>query len=283
MKQIQQELGHSYWTVRKALDVPEPQPYQRTQPTPAPVLGPYKERIQELLAENEHLPRKQHYTSRRIYQIIRGEGYQGAESTLRRYVSQCRKENRRPQVFLPLGFPPGQAGQVDWGEGQVVMANQPRAVQLFIMRLCYSRRTFVMAFPTQRQEAFFLGHAQAFPFFQGVPRTLIYDNLKTAVYKILSGRNRMEQAHFTRLRSHYLFEARYCTPGAGHEKGGVESAVGYVRRNFLTPPPQVADFSELNQLLLAACLEEDQRILARMDRSIGERWQEERPHLQPLP
>jgi transposase len=74
----------------------------------------------------------------------------------------------------------------------------------------------------------------------GVPHRISYDNLKVAVQQILNGRNRIEQTDFVRFRSHYLFESRYCTPGQGHEKGGVESDVGYSRRNFLVPLPQVA-------------------------------------------
>ena len=163
------------------------------------------------------------------------------------------------------------------------MNGEPVVVQLFVMRLCYSRKLFVMAFPTQRQEAFLLGHVQAFRHFGGIPRRISYDNLKTAVQQILQGRKREEQTTFTRFRSHYLFESRFCTPGQGHEKGGVESDVGYVRRNFLVPMPQVADFDELNRLLATACCEDDQRIIERSDKAIGERWQMEQPHLQPLP
>jgi transposase len=283
MKEIERKWGHSYWTIRKALDAPEPLPYQREKAKEAPVLGAYKARIEEMLAENERLPRKQRYTSRKIYETIQQLGYAGAESSVRRYVGRIRKAKRRPAVFLPLAFDPGQDAQVDWGEAQVVMAGEERTVQLFIMRLCYSRRRFVMAFPTQRQEAFFWGHVQAFAHFQGIPQRISYDNLKTAVQRILVGRNRQEQSSFASLRSHYLFESRYCTPGAGHEKGGVESDVGDVRRNFLTPLPQVADFNELNQLLLAACLADDKRHPDRTPQSRAQLWAEERPHLTPLP
>lgn len=283
MKEIERKWGHSYWTIRKALDTPEPVPYQRQKAREAPVLGAYKAAMDEMLAENERLPRKQRYTSRKIYETIQKQGYTGAESSVRRYVGRVRKASRRPAVFLPLAFDPGQDAQVDWGEAQVVMAGEERTVQLFIMRLCYSRRRFVMAFPTQRQEAFFWGHVQAFAHFGGIPQRISYDNLKSAVQRILRGRNRKEQESFARLRSHYLFESRYCTPGAGHEKGGVESDVGDVRRNFLTPLPQVADFSELNQLLLAACLADDERHPDRATQSRAQLWEAERPHLTPLP
>lgn len=92
-----------------------------------------------------------------------------------------------------------------------------------------------MAFPFQKQDAFFEGHIQAFHFFGGVPRRIAYDNLKTAVYRILEGHNREEQQAFKTFHSFYLFESHYCTPAQAHEKGGVESDGGYVQRNFLTP------------------------------------------------
>lgn len=283
MAQIEREYGHSYWTIRKALDEPVPRPYTRQDPKAAPVLGPYMAQVDELLAENERLPRKQRYTSHKIFQQIQAKGYPGAESSVRRYVSQRRKRLRRPKLFLPLTFDPGMDAQVDWGEAQVVMAGEPMTVNLFVMRLCYARKLFVMAFPSQRQEAFFLGHVQAFAHFGGVPKRISYDNLKTAVFKILQGRGREEQHSFLHLRSHYLFDSRFCTPGEGHEKGGVESDVGYSRRNFLTPPPSVADFAELNELLLAACTADEARRVDRLPDTIGERWRAEQPHLRPLP
>ena len=102
------------------------------------------------------------------------------------------------------------------------------------MRLCYSRKLFVMAFPTQRQEAFLLGHVLAFAHFGGVPQRISYDNLKTAVQRILQGRNRIEQTDFVRFRSHYLFESRFCTPAPGPRKRR-----GGERRRL--QPPQLPD------------------------------------------
>lgn len=283
IRQIGREYGHGYWTVRKALEQSEPQPYQLSQAKDAPVLGAYKAQIEALLSENERLPRKQRYTSGKIYRALRQAGYQGAESTVRAYVSQRRKAMRRPAIYLPLVFDPGIDGQMDWGEATVIMQGEQVVVQLFIMRLCYSRKLFVMAFPTQRQEAFLLGHVLAFAHFGGIPRRISYDNLKVAVQQILEGRNRIEQTDFVRFRSHYLFDSRFCTPAQGHEKGGVESAVGYSRRNFLVPLPKVADFAELNALLLAACSADDLRVVDRQEQAIGVRWQAEQPHLRPLP
>lgn len=283
IRQIARELRHSRETVKEALESAEPRRYRLTKPRPAPVLGPYKARIDELLEENERLPRKQRYTGRRIYEVIKAEGYTGSESSVRRYVAQRRKEKRRPAVYIPLEFEPGADAQVDWGEVLFILNGEETIAQLFLMRLCYSRRLFAMAFPAQKQEAFFLGHVCAFHHFDGVPRRISYDNLKTAVQRVLEGRNRKEQEAFTLFRSHYLFESHFCTPGQAHEKGRVEKGVGFARRNFLVPIPQVDSWEALNGHLLQACRADDRRRVHRQERTIGEMWEVERPHLLPLP
>lgn len=283
IRQIAKELGHSRETVRQAIDSAAPRQYTLSQERPAPKLGPYKARVQALLVENETLPRKQRYTWSKIYDIIKKEGYQGKDSNLRHYIGEQRQAKRRPAVYLPLEYDPGTDAQVDWGEAVVILNGQQVTVQLFVMRLCYSRRTFAMAFPHQQQEAFFWGHVQAFQHFGGVPQRLTYDNLKAAVLRVLEGKNRQEQASFIQFRSHYLFESHFCTPGQGHEKGGVEHGIGYVRRNFLVPLAQVASYDELNAYLLAQCLQDDQRQVAGQPVTIQTAWEQERPRLRPLP
>jgi transposase len=283
IRQIARETGYARETIKKALESAGPVSYTLQKPRPASVLGPYKERIEEMLAANERLPHKQRYTGQRIFEIIQEEGYEGSASGVRRYVGERRRERRKKQVYLKLEFDPGQDAQVDWGEGQVIMRGERVTAQLFVMRLGYSRRTFVKAYPTQRQESFFDGHVNAFTFFDGVPRRLSYDNLKVAVYEVLTGRERTEQEAFTLFRSHYLFDSRYCTPGQGHEKGGVEHIVGYTRRKFLVPLPEVESFEELNDYLLARCLSEDRRTVQGQPYPIGEMWAEEQPYLLPLP
>ena len=167
IRQIARELRRSRKTVRKAIGSAESTPYALKVPRRAAVLGPHKARIDELLTENERMPRKQRYTSHKIYELIKGDGYTGGESTVRGYVARRQKGKQRREVFIPLEFDPGTDGQVDWGEAVVDMAGERVAVQLFLMRLCYSRRLFVMAFPAQKQEAFFEGHVRAFHFFGG--------------------------------------------------------------------------------------------------------------------
>jgi len=202
-RQIARELQHSRSLVDRAVASSEAPGYHQAKPRAVPVLGPFKTRIDELLAENETLPRKQRYTSYVVFQKLRAEGYAGGESTVRGYLSRLRQSQRRPAVYLPLEFDPGIDAQVDWGEAEVVLAGQPVTVQLFVMRLCYSRRLFVMAFPSQKQESFFDGHVQAFQYFGGVPHRLSYDNLRTAIDHVLLGRQRQVNDRFILFRSHY--------------------------------------------------------------------------------
>ena len=160
LRQIAKELRVARKTVRKAIASAEPEPYTLSEPRSAPILGPYKDRIDALLAANEKLPVKQRYTGHLIFKELTMAGYQGSESTVRHYVAQRRREKRRPKVYIPLEFDPGTDAQVDWGEAVAEIAGARVTVQVFYMRLCYSRKLFMMAFPAQKQEAFFEGHVQ---------------------------------------------------------------------------------------------------------------------------
>lgn len=283
IREIGRTLHHSRRVIRRAIESAEPEQYRLVQERPAPVLGPWKAQIDTLWDESQKMPRKQRYTARKIYEELQKQGYGGSEITVSRYVGQKRRASQAKPVFLPLEFDPGEDAQVDWGEAVVEIAGERVVVQMFILRLNYSRARFVMAFPFQKQEAFFEGHIQAFRFFGAVPKRITYDNLKTAVFRILSGRNRTEQVAFVALRSHYLFESRYCTPGQGHEKGGVESDVGFAQRNFMVPMPKVASYEELNTVLRAACLQDRARRVRGGQETVAEKLTAEKPFLLELP
>ncbi|HVP21173.1 MAG TPA: IS21 family transposase [Anaerolineaceae bacterium] len=283
IRAIHRQLRVDRETIRKAITNAAPQPYQLKKPRIGPIIGPYQQRISELLDESDQQRRKQRFTAHKIFEILEGEGYAGSEGAVHNYVCQQRKKRKHRQSYLPLEFDPGQDAQVDWGEAEVEVAGERIMAQLFIMRLNYSRVRFVMAFPFQKQEAFFAGHNQAFHFLGGVPRRITYDNLKTAVYKVLVGHNRQEQESFKTFRSYYLFESFYCNPAQGHEKGGVESDVGFAQRNFMTPLLKVNSFEELNAALWQACLKNVGRHVRGKDAPVAELWQEEKPLFLPLP
>lgn len=199
MRQIAREEGYSRPTIEKAITNQLHNPYRLTRAKPSPIFGPYKERVEALLHQNEQMPRKQRYTVHRIFEVIQAEGYQGSESRLRQYVATRRSATQIPEVFLPLEFEPGQDAQVDWGEAMATIDGHKQKVQVFVMHLCYSRRTYAACFPSQNQESFLWAHIQAFRHFEGVPRRISYDNLATAVKLIVDktkkrGRSRKARA-----------------------------------------------------------------------------------------
>jgi transposase len=168
LRQIAREEGFSRVTIQKAISDASPQTYTMTQPRPTIVLGPYQLRVEELLVENEQLPRKQRYTSHKIFEFLQAEGYTGSESRIRQYIGAWRHTHQTPKLFLPLEYEPGMDAQCDWGEAIAIIGGVRQTVQFFVMRLCYSRRTFVMTFPSQNQESFLFAHVQAFNFFGAV-------------------------------------------------------------------------------------------------------------------
>ena len=282
IRQIAREGHHDRRTVRAAIRDASPTRYILSRPRVRPVLGRFVVIIDKWLADDELQPIKQRHTSRRIYHRLTEEhGYTGGESTVREYVHKHRARQR--PVFIPLTYEPGVDAQVDFGEARVMMKGRPITVQLFVGRLCFSKIPFLTASPNQQQEALFEGHEKAFDFFGGVPRTIWYDRLSQAVRRSLPGHRPEEQEAFIAFRSHYLFESRFCNPREAHEKGLVENLVGYARRNFLVPVPEVDSFQELNDLLRQRCLAEAGRRLRGETQPVGELWEQERQHLLSLP
>jgi transposase len=140
-------------------------------------------------------------------------------------------------VFVPLWHPAGH-GQADFGEAVAVIGGVAQKVHLFVMDLPQSDAGFVKAYPAETTEAFLDGHVSAFAFFGGVPRSILYDNTKLAVVRVLGDGKRQRTRAFSELTSHYLFVDRFGRPGRGNDKGKVENLVGYARRNYLVPLPR---------------------------------------------
>jgi len=282
--EIARQFGLSRKTVRKLLKLPEGEipKYCLTKQKERPVLGGFLPVIEAWLKEDESAPRKQQHTAKRIYDRLREEeGFTGSERTVRQYVAQLRKKPK--EVYLPLAFEPGEMAQVDWCEVWIWLGGMYQKIYVFVVTLNYSGGIYAEAFDTMVQEAFLQGHTNAFSFFGGVPVTLTYDNLKTAVIKILKGRNRVENERFVAFRSAYLFESRFCNPAKGNEKGRVENMVKFTERNMFTPVPIVSSLTELNVLLKERCLKYQGHTQARQSQSVVERMNEERKQWLPLP
>jgi len=247
-------------TVRLALGSAMPPQKRSAGSRPAPVLGAFHDVIDGWLVADQSAPRKQRHTARRVFQRLRDEhGCQAAESTVRDHVRARRRAlGISGEGFVPQAYVPAADAQVDWGEAWVVLAGQRTRVFLFGMRACWSGAAYWEAFPTLSQTAFLEGHARAFEWFGGVFETIRYDNLNAAVKKVVRGHRREQTDRFIALRSHYLFESDFTTPGiaGAHEKGGIEGEVGRFRRRHFVPVPAVRRLGELNQEL-EACIEHD--------------------------
>ena len=171
---------------------------------------------------------------------------------------------------MPLAHPPGHA-QVDFGEAVAVIGGVRQKIHFFCMDLPQSDASFVKTYPAETTEAFLDGHVSAFAFFGGVPLSILYDNLKLAVARILGDGKRVRTRAFTELQSHYLFADRFGRPGKGNDKGKVEGLVKYARLNFLTPVPAVPSFDALNADLLARCVARQNDVLRGHGETIGAR------------
>jgi hypothetical protein len=185
-------------------------------------------------------------------------------------------------MFVPLSHRPGHA-QADFGEADGYIGGKLLRFHYFCMDLPQSDDGFVEAYPAEIAEAFCEGHNSAFDYFDGVPQSILYDNTKIAVAKIVKGGKRLRSQMFAELQSHYLFADRFGRPGKGNDKGKVEGLVGYVRRNFMTPMPVAASFEALNAQLRAACLKRRGAVLRGYSATIGERLVADRAAFMPLP
>ena len=227
-------------TVRKMLSYSVPPGYVRTRPPVRPKLDPFIGIIDRILEEDKDRPKKQRHTSKRIFERLRDEyGFTGKITIVKDSI--CGVRQRRREMFVPLTHPPGHA-QVDFGEALAVIGGVERKIHFLAMSLPHSDACFVKAYPGETTEAFCDGHVSGFSFFGGVPRSILYDNTRIAVARILGDGKRQRTRVFSELRSHYLFEDRFGRSGKGNDKGKVEGIVGYCRRNFLVPMPRFRIF-----------------------------------------
>ncbi len=285
VKGVARQLGVHRRMVRQALASAEPPARKRTTRA-RPAMGPLLAFIDAILVGDRQAPRKQRHTAHRIYERIRSElpEYKVAEVTVRVYVRQRKHELgwATRETCVPQSYAPGQEGQVDWYEAWAELGGAPVKLQVFSLRGMMSGAAFHRAYRHATQQAFFEAHERAFHYFGGVFRLLRYDNLASAVKKVLRGHRREETTRFIAFRSHWRFASDFCTPAEPHEKGGIEGEAGYFRRNHWAPLPQARDLDELNARLLAACHEDERRRIAGRDTTVGAAMIAERAHLLPL-
>jgi len=256
--------------------------YTRKKEVVRPVLGSFIERLVEILNQEETLASKDRRTGMKIYEQLQHEGYQGGYDAVRRYIRTWKEEHRsRKNAYVPLVFARGEAFQFDWSEETVEIGGITRTLQVAQVRLCYSRMRFCAAFERQEMAMVMEAHIRAHDFFGGLCERGIYDNPKTIVQNIGTGKEREYNRRFLQLSSHYLFEPCACTPAAGWEKGQVERQVGANRQRIFIPRLKFESVSELN-----AHLEEQMLVEAHTSRhpefhekTVFEVFSEEKPFL----
>lgn len=234
-------------TLKKILAHTEPPGYRQSQPRPKRKLESFLPIIHQILTDDRQAPKKQRHTAQRIFERLRDEYQFPGKPTIVKDAVRAWKQSHQ-EVFLPLSHPPGEA-QVDFGEATISLNGQSTKVALFVMTLPYSGAIFIQAFPRECTETFLEGHRRAFEYFGGVPKRISYDNSAIAVIEVLSGRERKLTREFLRLQSHYLFREHFCLVRRANEKGHVERLLGFARRSFLVPIPQVDSLESLNSHL----------------------------------
>jgi transposase len=256
IKAICRELGVSRKVVRKVIRSGATEFRYEREVQPQPKIGPWRDRLEALLAANEAKPGRERLTLIRLFEELRGLGYAGGYDAVRRYArAWCRARGSATAVaYVPLSFAPGEAYQFDWSHEIVLIGGTTVTVKVAHVRLCHSRMLFVRAYPRETQEMVFDAHDRAFAFFKGACTRGIYDNMKTAVDAVFLGKDRRFNRRFAQMCGHYLVEPVACTPAAGWEKGQVENQVGLVRERFFTPRLRVRSYAELNAWLLDRCV-----------------------------
>ena len=252
--EIARRLRLSRNTVARYADMadmsPEP-PVPADRPHPA--IGPHIGWIDDLLEADLGAPRKQRHTAKRIYdRLVKERGYGGSYSSVQRHVRRWRLE-RATGVrggFLELEWAPGTA-QADYGNFEAVVSGERLRLKLLALTLPHSNARYAVAGMSQRSECMCAGLADIFGWIGRSPRELVLDNATEAGRRV---RGEVTESHlFSLFRAHYRMGSRYCNPNSGNEKGSVENAVGFLRRNLLVPVPRVGSLDELNALLRDGC------------------------------
>ena len=217
IKEIARDLRVSRNTVRKVPRSGSTEFRYEREVQPRPKLGAWRAELDRLLGENEAKSDRERLTLIRLFEELRGQGYDGGYDAIRGYAKTWRQARGAAgaAAYVPLSFAPGEAYQFDWSHEIVVLDGVTTTVKVAHVRLCHSRMLFVRAYPRESQEMVFDAHERAFAFFRGACTRGIYDNMKTAVDTVFIGKNRAYNRRFLQMCAHYLVEPVACTPGAG--------------------------------------------------------------------
>jgi transposase len=275
------QFGISREMVKKMLRHALPPGYRRAAPATRPKLEPFLGWIEATLIADKTVHRKQRHSAKKIFDRLKAEhNYTGGYTVVKDVVREY--ERRTRELFVPLIHPPGDA-QVDFGEAVVVVGGVEQKGHFLAMDLPHSDAPFVEIFPKETTEAFCQGHVDAFAFFGGVPRSILYDNSVIAVAKIMADGERKRTRVFDQLASHYLFRDRFARVAKGNDKGNVEGLVKYTQRTILTPIPHAPSWEALNAMIRSRCVARRADRVRGSELTIGERFAADQAALLPLP
>ena len=268
-------------SVHKMLSFSAPPGYRRQTAIKRPKLDAFIGVIDGILEADRSAPRKQRHTAKRIFDRLKKEyGFSGGYTIVKDYVRD--HERRHQEMFVPLAHPPGHA-QADFGEAVVVIGGVEQKAHFFAFDFPHSDAGYVRAYPAAVAEAWVDGHVHAFAFFGAVPQSILYDNDRCLVAKILPDGTRKRATLFSSFLSHYVIRDRYGRPGKGNDKGAVEGLVGYSRRNFMVPIPRFPTWDAFNAWLEEQCKNRQNDKLRGERETIGERLQRDLEAMRPLP
>lgn len=227
----------------------------------SPVMEDYKEIVDTWLQEDELIPRKQRHTSKKIHErLVKEYNFPGSYRTICSYVEKARMQMKieKQERYEKLEHPQGEA-QVDFYTATVSENSNFKDIKVLVLSYPHSNAAFEIPLPAENQQCFLYGLRRLFEKSGGVPKSIWFDNLSSAVIQVKKQGERIVTEDFSRFKSHYSFESVFCNPGKGNEKGNVENKYGYTRRNFLVPIPIFKDMNELEKEL-------DKRLLIDQDR-----------------
>jgi transposase len=282
-REIARRTGLSRNTVRRYLNSKVTNPVYPKRESLSK-LDEFEELLVSWLKRESRRPRKQRKTVKNLFEDLLLLGYSGSYDRVAAFARKWREEQKlaaSKHVYMPLEFAPGEAFQFDWGENWAYINGRKTKLQVAHFKLCHSRAYLIRAYYTQTHEMLFDAHNHAFRVFNGVPERGIYDNMKTAVDSVKKGKERVVNKRFLAMASHYLFEADFCNPAAGWEKGQVEKNVRDARSVLWQRIPSVSSLDELNEWLEVECLKDwsTRKHPQLSQQTVSQVWYQERPSL----
>ena len=282
-REIARRLGVSRETVKKYAQMEDCSPRPASRPARVSGIDAYAQTVDAWLGADLRMPRKQRHTARRVYdRLVAEHGFEGSYSMVQRYVKRWREERRdEGDGFMELEWRPGTM-QVDFGQAQATLAGREVTVHCLVATFPHSNMRYVAAMPGENAECVCEGLLEIFEHIGLVPSLLVFDNATGAAHRVAWDKVSVVRV-FQLFCEHHRVEARFCNPRSGWEKGSVENAVGFVRRNLMVPVPSAEGYQALTRAWFDACERLAQADHYRLGVPVAGLFESEKEHMLPLP